>query len=159
MTAEGNGTTCQNRLACRGTNVCVNGACAPRCRAAVALGRCVPASTVLDQYLSASLKAADDPSAKSTQTDSIGAAYLCVPLKKVQNESYLFPVCASSSIGASLSLANQAGKKAACTPQYVVSTSQQSLLSVDGCQSGELCTLCTNPLSSPTANAPTGACP
>jgi hypothetical protein len=127
------------------------------------LGVCVPPSLVSDPTQLAALKAVDDPTGKPgtgcTQTDSSGASYLCAPTLKAADQSAQFTQCTPTSIGALLALKNMAGQAGGCVPKYIVPSGSQSLVNQDTCPTGWVCAPCTNPLSTPTANAPSGACP
>ncbi len=85
---------------------------------------------------------------------------LCAPTEKVKDLNYNFPMCMPTGLAAALGLmANMAGQKGGCVPAYLAGTNA-SVLTMDECTGmGDLCAPCTNPLSTPTANAPTGACP
>jgi hypothetical protein len=127
------------------------------------LGVCVPPASVTDADLKAALNAVDDPTGKPgtgcTQKDASGAFYLCAPKLKARDQSAQFPVCTPTSIGALLALANMAGQKGGCVPAYIVPSGSQTLVAQDTCVTGEKCWTCTNPLSTPTGNMPSGACP
>jgi hypothetical protein len=90
--------------------------------------------------------------------DTCPMDHLCAPVEKVKDLKYNFPMCTPTSFGGGLGMANMAGQKAGCVPAYLADTNAALLLQ-DGCMDGYLCAPCTNPLSTPTANAPTGACP
>ena len=134
------------------------------------LGVCVPQKLVSDPVQLTALKSIDDPTACSvkcpsgtppacTGSDTDGP-YVCAPVLKAKDQSANFAPCTMTSAAALLAtMKNSTGQLAACVPKYIVPTSQQGLLLQDGCQTGELCAPCYNPLSTPTANAPTGACP
>jgi hypothetical protein len=94
------------------------------------------------------------PQADCTKTD-----YVCAPIEKAKDFNYNFPVCTPTSLGGILGMPAPNGQKGGCVPAYIIPTDQQPLLLQDGCPTGEICAPCTNPLSMPTANAPTGACP
>jgi hypothetical protein len=95
---------------------------------------------------------------QSIPQDTCKTDELCAPTEKVKDLNYNFPQCTPTSLGGGLGMANMAGQKAGCVPAYLTGTSAGLLLQ-DGCMAGYLCAPCTNPLSTPTANAPTGACP
>jgi hypothetical protein len=90
--------------------------------------------------------------------DTCATDHGCAPTEKVKDLSYNFPMCTPSGLAGTLGMANMAGQKGGCIPAYLLG-SMSSVLMSDGCAGGDLCAPCTNPLSTPTANAPTGACP
>jgi hypothetical protein len=111
-------------------------------------GICVPKAIVPAEFGS------NVPPADCTKTD-----YVCAPIEKAKDFNYNFPVCTPTSLGGLLGMPAPNGQKGGCVPAYIIPTDQQSLLLQDGCPEGDICAPCTNPLSMPTANAPTGACP
>jgi hypothetical protein len=127
------------------------------------LGVCVPPSLVKDPTQLAALKAVDDPTGAPgkgcTKKDAAGDSYLCAPTLKAKDQSAPFPVCTPTTIGALLALKNMAGQAGGCVPNYIVPSGSQSLVAQDTCATGEKCAPCTNPLSTPTGNMPSGACP
>jgi hypothetical protein len=95
----------------------------------------------------------------SVPQDTCKTDYVCAPTEKAKNFDYNFPACTPTSLGGILGQPAPNGQKGGCVPAYIIPADQQSLLLQDGCPAGEICAPCTNPLSMPTANAPTGACP
>jgi hypothetical protein len=90
--------------------------------------------------------------------DTCAADHLCAPTEKVKDLNYNFPMCMPGGLSALGLMKNMAGQAGGCVPPYLVG-SMSTLLVADVCTGGDLCAPCTNPLSTPTANAPTGACP
>jgi hypothetical protein len=105
-----------------------------------ALGVCVPKQLALDT---------GNPAASMlVQLDCASATDVCAPALKVKNPNECFPECTSI-----------AGP-GACVAAFLVEAVQpggSTYLNGQGCQGGELCAPCLNPLSTP-PNQPTGAC-
>jgi hypothetical protein len=107
------------------------------------LGICVPSALVTDPVQRTALEGAFP--GEGGPASGCGADELCAPTLKANDQAACFTHCTSI-----------AGE-GACVPTYLVPVGQQSVLNATGCQVGELCAPCLNPLSVP-PNQKTGAC-